>query len=257
MPDIKKEMWRKAVFNCVINPTTTLIGSEVGGIVDPQLNGLKQQIIDECLAVACADGVTFEEDFIALIDRVFAGARTIASMRQDLMKGRKTEIDYMNGAVVDLGAKYGIDCPVNAAMTTMIRYLESKGAGRLVTFHSRHAAERLVERDDAGEDLASARATASSACSSVRSASSSDRKVGGAFAVAHARDAGGARAFARLIDELAPAAAAPRDTADQRVLGLLERAQHGLLVRGRRLRACRPRRRAAAPARCRDRTPPS
>jgi len=126
VPDIKKEMWRKAVFNCVINPTTTLIGSEVGGIVDPALNGLKQQIIDECLAVARADGVSFEEDFIALIDRVFAGARTIASMRQDLMKGRKTEIDHMNGAVVDLGHKYGIPCPVNAAMTTMIRYLESR-----------------------------------------------------------------------------------------------------------------------------------
>ena len=126
VPDMKKEMWRKAVFNCVINPTTALIASEVGGIVDPKLNGLKQQIIDECLAVAKADGVTFEEDFVALIDRVFAGARTIASMRQDLMKGRQTEIDYMNGAVVDLGAKYGIACPVNAALTTMIRYLETK-----------------------------------------------------------------------------------------------------------------------------------
>lgn len=136
IPDIKKEVWRKAIFNCVINPTTALIGSEVGGIVDPQLNGLKQQIIDECVAVAHADGVTFEavtaeangakaEDFIALIDRVFAGARTIASMRQDLMKGRKTEIDHMNGAVVRLGGRYGIPCPVNAALTTMIRYLEA------------------------------------------------------------------------------------------------------------------------------------
>src|SRR5262245_11445986 len=124
IPDIKKEMWRKAVFNCVINPTTALLESEVGGIVDPQLNELKQQIIDECLAVAKADGVTFEEDFVALIDRVFAGSRTIASMSQDLMKGRKTEIDYMNGAVADLGKKYGISTPVNAAMATMIRYLE-------------------------------------------------------------------------------------------------------------------------------------
>ena len=124
--DIKKEQWRKVIFNCVINPTTSLVGSEVGGIVDPQLNGLKQQIIDECLAVAKADGVTFDEDFVALIDRVFAGARTIASMRQDLMKGRKTEIDHMNGAVVELGKKYGIATPVNAAMTTMIRYLERK-----------------------------------------------------------------------------------------------------------------------------------
>jgi len=126
IPDIKKEMWRKAIFNCVINPTTALLESEVGAIVDPQLNSLKQQIIEECVAVAKADGVTLDEDFVATIDRLFAGARTIASMRQDLMKGRKTEIDHMNGAVADLGAKYGIPCPVNAALATMIRYLEAR-----------------------------------------------------------------------------------------------------------------------------------
>ena len=126
IPDIKKEMWRKAIFNCVINPTTSLLGCEVGGSVDPQLNSLKRQIIDECVAVATADGVSFDEDFVALIDRVFAGARTIASMRQDLMKGRKTEIDHMNGAVVRLGKRFGISCPVNAAMTTMIEYLEQR-----------------------------------------------------------------------------------------------------------------------------------
>ena len=126
IPDIKKEMWRKAIFNCVINPTTSLLGCEVGGIVDPQLNELKREIIDECLAVARADGVSFDEDFVALIDRVFAGARTIASMRQDLMKGRKTEIDHMNGAVARLGEQFGLPCPVNAALTTMIKYLETR-----------------------------------------------------------------------------------------------------------------------------------
>lgn len=127
IPDIKKEGWRKAIFNCVINPATSLLQCEVGGIVDPQLNPLKRQIVDECLAVAAADGVTFDEDFVAVIDRVFAGARTIASMRQDLMKGRQTEIDHMNGAVVDLGRRFGIVCPVNEAMATMIRHLESRG----------------------------------------------------------------------------------------------------------------------------------
>ena len=107
-----------------------MLQSEVGAIVAPQLNSLKRQIIDECLAVARADGVGFDEDFVALIDRVFAGARTIASMRQDLMKGRRTEIDHMNGAVVELGENYGIACPVNAAMTTMIRFLETQPNAR-------------------------------------------------------------------------------------------------------------------------------
>ena len=47
--------WRKAIFNCVINPTTSLLACEVGGIVNPQLDSLKRQIIDECVAVARAD----------------------------------------------------------------------------------------------------------------------------------------------------------------------------------------------------------
>ena len=62
----------------------------------------------------------FRERYLAT-----AGARTIASMRQDLMKGRRTEIDHMNGAVAALGERYGLPCPVNAALTTMIRFLEA------------------------------------------------------------------------------------------------------------------------------------
>ena len=126
VPDIKKEMWRKAVFNCVINPTTTLLGSEVGGIVDPQLNGLKQQIIDECLAVASADGVTLRGGFRRADrsglcrrphHRVDAAGPDEGPQDRDRSHERRRRRPR---------AKYGIACPVNAAMTTMIRYLEAK-----------------------------------------------------------------------------------------------------------------------------------
>ena len=66
----------------------------------------KRLVIDECLAVAAADGVTFDVDFMTLIDEVFASAATVASTLQDLQKGRRTEIDHLNGAVVALGAQY-------------------------------------------------------------------------------------------------------------------------------------------------------
>ena len=59
---------------------------------------MKQLIVNECLQVAREDGVTFEIDFVATIAEVFGAARTIASMRQDLLKGKATEIDHMNGA---------------------------------------------------------------------------------------------------------------------------------------------------------------
>jgi 2-dehydropantoate 2-reductase len=126
IPDMKVAMWRKVVFNCVINPITAITGSTVGGIVDPKLAAIKRLVIAECLAVAAADGVTFDEDFMVTIDKVFGSAATLASTLQDLQKGRRTEIDHLNGAVVALGEQYGIPCPVNAALTTIIKQLEGQ-----------------------------------------------------------------------------------------------------------------------------------
>jgi 2-dehydropantoate 2-reductase len=123
-PDIKTEIWRKLIYNCVINPITAIAGTEVGGIADARLDPLKQLVIDECLAVARCEGVDFRIDFLATIAEVFGASRTIASMRQDLLRGRPTEIDHMNGAVVALGRRAGIDCPVNAALTAIIKAMD-------------------------------------------------------------------------------------------------------------------------------------
>ena len=122
--DIKTEVWRKLIFNCVINPITAIIGSEVGGIADARLDPLKRLVIDECLAVARTEGVDFTIDFLTTIAEVFGSSRTIASMRQDLMRGRPTEIDHMNGAVADLGRRAGIDCPVNASLAVIIKAMD-------------------------------------------------------------------------------------------------------------------------------------
>ena len=90
--DMKLAMWRKIVFNCVINPITAITGTTVGGIVDSRLAPIKQLVINECLAVAAADGVTFDVDFMALIDQVFSSAATVASTLQDLQKGRPPRV---------------------------------------------------------------------------------------------------------------------------------------------------------------------
>ena len=122
--DIKTEVWRKLIFNCVINPITAITGTEVGGIADARLDPLKRLVIDECLAVARTEGVDFTIDFLTTIAEVFGSSRTIASMRQDLMRGRPTEIDHMNGAVADLGRRAGIDCPVNASLAAIIKAMD-------------------------------------------------------------------------------------------------------------------------------------
>jgi 2-dehydropantoate 2-reductase len=123
---IKTDIWRKLIINCVINPITAMIGSDVGGIASPGLGPLKHLVFDECRAVARADGVMLDPDSVEMIDRVFAPSRNIASMRQDLLSGRATEIDHMNGAVADLGRQFGIACPVNAAIVSIIKALEAQ-----------------------------------------------------------------------------------------------------------------------------------
>ena len=128
--DITKEVWRKLIFNCVVNPVTTIVGCKVGGITDPSLDRVKQLILDECLAVAGAEGVLLTGDFMTEINAAYVGSENIVSMRQDLLRGRITEIDYLNGAIVALGARHGLECPVNDGLVRIIKGLEKASKGK-------------------------------------------------------------------------------------------------------------------------------
>ena len=123
--DITTDIWRKLIFNCVVNPITTIVGCKVGGIVDPRLNRVKQLIIDECLTVARAAGIHLSGDLMSEINAAYAGSENIVSMRQDLLRGRVTEINYLNGAIVALGAGYGLECPLNDGLVRIIKGLET------------------------------------------------------------------------------------------------------------------------------------
>ena len=123
--NIAVEVWHKTVFNCVVNPITAILGSEVGGIANSELDPLKRLVIDECVAVAATQGITFQVDFLAEIAEVFGPSKNIVSMLQDLRRGHATEIDYMNGAVAALGAQSGVPCPVNRALTDIIKAMET------------------------------------------------------------------------------------------------------------------------------------
>ncbi len=83
-------------------------------------------MIDEALAVARADGETFseketKEEVLLVCEKLRTGK---ASMCQDILNCRKTEIDFINGAVVRLGEKNGIPTPVNRTVTQLIKTKE-------------------------------------------------------------------------------------------------------------------------------------
>ena len=124
-PNMAHDVWHKLVLNCVVNPITAILGCEVGGIANLQLDALKQLVIDECVAVAATQGLTFDVDFMREITEVFGLSRNIASMLQDLRRGRTTEVDYLNGAVAVLGAEHGVPCAVNDALAAIIKAMEA------------------------------------------------------------------------------------------------------------------------------------
>ena len=132
-PNIAADVWHKLAINCVVNPITAILGCEVGGIADPRLDPLKRLVIAECAAVAAREGVTLESNIQQEIDDFFRPSHNVASMLQDLRRGRPTEIDYMNGAVAVLGAKHDIECPVNSALTAIIKAMETTGAALRAT----------------------------------------------------------------------------------------------------------------------------
>lgn len=121
--DIKYDMWKKLVMNCVLNPITAMLKVRNKVISDERLNSLKKRIIDECLNVAKKDGVRLDLD-VNQLNNAFKNSLNISSMQQDLLKGKKTEIDYLNGAVVELGKQYGMKCPVNEALAAIIKGME-------------------------------------------------------------------------------------------------------------------------------------
>ena len=122
--NIKSDMWKKLIFNSVLNPLTAILRIKNNEITDDKLNPLKKLIVGECLKVAQADEIKFDMDFVSTINKEFAKSHNISSMQQDLLKCKNTEIDYLNGAVVELGKKYGIKCPVNESLMMIIKHLE-------------------------------------------------------------------------------------------------------------------------------------
>ncbi|MBI2658162.1 2-dehydropantoate 2-reductase [Candidatus Woesearchaeota archaeon] len=124
--NIRQDMWKKLILNCVLNPVSAILKVENRYIADERLNPLKGMIAEECAAVAKKDGISFDVDFVKEINEAIKDSRNISSMQQDIIKGKKTEIDYLNGAVAELGKKYGIGCPANEALAMIIKDMENK-----------------------------------------------------------------------------------------------------------------------------------
>ncbi|MCW6661527.1 2-dehydropantoate 2-reductase [Aerococcaceae bacterium NML201209] len=126
--DVVPSIWRKACVNGTMNSTCALLDVNIGEFFASEdgVDAVKA-IIHEFVTVAAAEGVHVDEDEMVqyVLDTSVKAAHHYPSMHQDLVQNRRlTEIDYINGAVVEKGQKYGIDTPYCRLITQLIHAKE-------------------------------------------------------------------------------------------------------------------------------------
>lgn len=125
-PDFRRQQWMKLFANAVINPITALTREKNGIVLSPHLAPVVERIVGECVAVARADGERFDE--LAVLDFVRGVAESTAantsSMLQDVLRGRETEIEAINGFVLDRARRHGIEAPGNEVLWGMAKAIE-------------------------------------------------------------------------------------------------------------------------------------
>ena len=124
--DIKKEVWNKIIVNCVANPLSAIFHIRNHEIVVDSLKTVRHKIVKECVEVGEAEGVAFPNHLEDRVDDKIYTYTNFSSMYQDIVKGKRTEIDFLNGKVVELGKKHHITTPVSEMLVSLIKFMEEK-----------------------------------------------------------------------------------------------------------------------------------
>ncbi len=130
---IAKDLWAKMLYNCALNPLGAILKVPYGALAEQATTReLMEQIIKEVFQVLTKAGYEthwpepqgFIEAFYGHL--VPDTAQHESSMLQDMMSGRRTEIDALTGAVLSLAKQHGLEVPHNRAMYGLIKFAESR-----------------------------------------------------------------------------------------------------------------------------------
>ncbi|MDH5428821.1 MAG: 2-dehydropantoate 2-reductase [Nitrospirota bacterium] len=127
--DIRKTKWEKMCWNCVFNPLTVLMNDHVAKALDaPELQPVIATIVREVAAVAmAAHRVPLDGNMPEKVVKWSQELRDIhTSMYDDWKAGRPTEIDELNGYIVQRGQEFGVPTPMNEMLTALIKGMMSQ-----------------------------------------------------------------------------------------------------------------------------------
>ena len=131
--DILTHIWAKVIYNCALNPVCSLHEMPYGKILESrETHEMMKRVIRECYAVGLKKGIVLDpptaEAFIERMEQklIPSTAAHFPSMLQDLKRGKRTDIDALNGAISRYAQEWGIPAPENEKLTRQIHDLEAK-----------------------------------------------------------------------------------------------------------------------------------
>jgi 2-dehydropantoate 2-reductase len=127
-PNVAGALWMKLIVNCAYNALSAITQLPYGRLVQGEgIEAVMREATDECLAVARAAGVEMPGDAHEAVRQI---ARTMptqhSSTAQDLARGKRTEIDHLNGFVVRKAEALGIPAPVNRTLHALVKLMEAR-----------------------------------------------------------------------------------------------------------------------------------
>jgi 2-dehydropantoate 2-reductase len=121
--DIRLNLWSKLAINAAVNPLAAICGVKNGELLNPQLFECASSAMFEVLNVARGIGIEVPNNFEMLdtLTQILNSTKeNKCSMLQDIMKGKKTEIDSICGEVIRKAEELGIQTPINSTLLAII-----------------------------------------------------------------------------------------------------------------------------------------
>lgn len=128
--NVRGALWAKLILNCAYNALSAVGRIVYGELVQqPGVAAIMRDVVAECRAVAAADGVQLPGDVDLAVRRIAETMPTqYSSTAQDLMRGKPSEIDHLNGYVVQRGEALGVPTPANRVLWALVKLVERRPA---------------------------------------------------------------------------------------------------------------------------------
>ncbi|MEP6966283.1 MAG: 2-dehydropantoate 2-reductase [Polaromonas sp.] len=130
--NVRGALWTKLILNCAYNAVSAITQLPYGQAVAGEgIRDVMRDVVAECLAVASAEGVQVVGDVHAAVAGLADSMPAqLSSTAQDLARGKRSEIDYLNGLIVRRGEALGISTPANRVLWALVRLMEGKSSQR-------------------------------------------------------------------------------------------------------------------------------